>query len=516
MASVDKAQLAIAETRPWRVIPSLNDGLVPLQRKILHTLLLPKSQKEIKVVELTSKVTVLYTNDTDWRGIEQSIMKLARNFVGANNINYLEPNGNFGSRREGGEDGAEGRFVYTKLSTMARVILPAADESHLTYHVRKGKRGEPRTYQPALPMILVNGYEARGQDWQTYIPPYNSRDVIENLRRRIRGSSKNDMRPMQPWFRNWTGQVEKIDQTHYCLRGKMQKISGNVMEVTELPPCLWTQDFKSVLDDHTTGPSPTVKSYKELPAIQGVRFEIELDDSDMDPSLQDDLEAHLCVQVIIATNNMVALDAAGKVQKYATELDILEDFYLSRLQSYSWNKRVKIMAMKQDLTKWEDQSRFAKLLLGGKLDISQDRDTLLGDLIRHNFTLVENYDDVYIPTKKRKRDVDDKPTISGFEHLFEMTVASMMPGPMRKHDLMIVNKKAEMAELENRSIEEIWEADLQMIEEEWDRQVEYDRTHPQASNCKKCGGLGCSPPNELTSGRRSIPRRGLLDSFPSD
>jgi hypothetical protein len=64
MASVDKAQLAIAETRPWRVIPSLNDGLVPLQRKILHTLLLPKSQKEIKVVELTSKVTVLYTNDT--------------------------------------------------------------------------------------------------------------------------------------------------------------------------------------------------------------------------------------------------------------------------------------------------------------------------------------------------------------------------------------------------------------------------------------------------------------------
>jgi hypothetical protein len=58
MASVDKEQLVVAETRPWRVIPSLNDGLVPLQRKILHTLLLPKSQKEIKVDELTSKATI--------------------------------------------------------------------------------------------------------------------------------------------------------------------------------------------------------------------------------------------------------------------------------------------------------------------------------------------------------------------------------------------------------------------------------------------------------------------------
>jgi DNA topoisomerase-2 len=506
MASVGKEQLAIAETHPWRVIPSLNDGLVPLQRKILHTLLLPKSQKEIKVDELTSKVTVLYTTNPDRYEIEQSIMKLAQNFVGANNINYLEPIGNFGTRRKGGKDCAGGRLVYTKLSTMARAILPAADESDLTYRVRKGKRGEPRTYQPALPMILVNGYEARGQDWQTCIPPYNPRDVIENLRRRIKGNSKNDMRPMQPWFRNWTGQVERFDQTRYCLRGKMKRISRNVMEVTELPPRIWTQDFKSELDRHTTGPSPMVKSYKELPATQGVRFKIELDDSDMDPALQDDLEAHLCVQDIIATNNMVALDAAGEVQKYATELDILEDFYLSRLQSYSWNKCVKLMALKQDLKKWEDQSQFARLLLGGELDISQDRDTLLGDLIRHDFTLIENFDDLLIPTKKRKRDVDDKPTVSGFEHLFEMTVAEMMPGPMRKHDLMIVNKKAEMAELENRSIEDMWEADLAMIEEEWNRQVEYDRAHPQASHCKKCGGLGCSPPNELRSGRRSIPQ----------
>lgn len=494
MASVDKEQLRIVETRPWRFLPSIKDGLIPKQRKVLHTLLQPKTQKEIKVNELASKVALLYTITPDLLEIEQSIIKLAQNFVGANNVNYLEPDGNFGTRRQGGEDAAEGRFIYTKLSTITRKILSEREDRTLTRRVRKGKVGEPRTYEPALPMILVNGYEASGQDWQTYIPPYNPKDVIANLRRRIRGSCKSDMRPMQPWFHNWSGQVETLDQTHLSLRGTMRIISDHAMEVTELPPRLWIRDFKSKLDTHISEHSPVFKSYTELPATHGVRFEIKLANGSVNIATQRNLEAKLNLHKTISTNNMVALDELGNVQKYATELDLLEDFYLSKLKSYKWNKQCRLLAMKQELTKWDDQSRFVKLLLQGNLDISQNRSSLVPQLIRHNLIPIENLDDMFVSTKKRKRDVQEKPTVPGYEHLFEMNVASMLPGPMRELDLSIYNKKAEMAELERRSIEDIWEADLQVIEEEWDRQLEYDRTHPQISHCEKCGGLGCRTP----------------------
>lgn len=494
MASVDKEQLSIAETRPWRVLPSIKDGLIPSQRKVLHTLLQPKTQREIKVNELASKVAILYTKVPDQLEIEQSIIKLAQNFVGANNINYLEPKGYFGSRREGGEDAAEGRFLYTKLSTITRTILSEGEDGDLPRRVRKGKLGEPRTYEPALPMVLVNGYKASGQDWQTYIPPYSPKDVMANLRQRIRGHCKSDMRPMQPWFRNWTGQVETLDQAHHSLRGTTCMISDHIMEVTELPPSLWTHDFISELDRHISEHPPMFKSYTEHPATHGVRFEIQLANAGVNIATQEDLEAKLHLHKTVSTNNLVALDELGKVQRYATELDLLEDFYLSKLKSYKWNKQCRLLAMKRDLTKWDDQSKFVILLLQGGLDMSSDRDSLCTQLIRHNLLPVENLDDMFVTTKKRKRDVQDKAGIPGYEHFFEMTMASMLPGPMGELDLLIANKKAEMAELECRSIEHIWEADLQVIEEEWVRQLEYDRTHPPRSHCERCGGLGCRKP----------------------
>ncbi|KAH0402092.1 type II DNA topoisomerase, partial [Aureobasidium melanogenum] len=490
MASVNKEPLTISETHPYRFVPSVRDGLVPTQRRILHTLFQQKSRKEIKVDQLASNVLAFFTRAPDRSEIQEDITKLAQNFVGASNINYLEPDGWFGSRRAGGKDAGDARFIYTQLSDVTRSIFLEEDECLLARRMRKGKPGEPKTYTPVLPTILVNGYEASGQDWQTRIPPYDPRDIIENLRKRMSGSSKDDMQSMQPWFRNWTGRVEKIDQSQYSMRGKMHKTSEGIMEITELPPRLWTQDFKSELDKYISEPRSQIKSYTEHPASQGVRFELVTTNHDMDSAAQRDLEAKLNLHKTITTNSLVALDDSGRVQKYATDLDILEEFYLLKSQEYKWRKFLQLSAMKKDLTRWTDQSKFAKLLLGGDLDISQDVDTLVGELIHHGLIPVENFDDL-VPTKKRKRDVDSNPAVPGYEHLFEMTVASMLPGPMQELETLIVNKKAQIAELEQTSVEEMWEADLLAFEKAWERQLEYDRQHPPRT-CERCGGLGCS------------------------
>jgi len=44
-----------------------------------------------------------------------TIVRLAQNFVGSNNINLLEPIGQFGTRLLGGEDAASARYIYTSL-----------------------------------------------------------------------------------------------------------------------------------------------------------------------------------------------------------------------------------------------------------------------------------------------------------------------------------------------------------------------------------------------------------------
>jgi DNA topoisomerase-2 len=53
-----------------------------------------------------------------------TIVLLAQNFVGSNNINLLMPNGQFGSRAEGGDDHASARYIFTCLNRITRVIFP--------------------------------------------------------------------------------------------------------------------------------------------------------------------------------------------------------------------------------------------------------------------------------------------------------------------------------------------------------------------------------------------------------
>ena len=62
--------------------------------------------------------------------LQATIIKLAQDFVGSNNLNLLLPNGQFGSRRKGGEDHAAARYIFTKLSPLARKIFPEGNHLH--------------------------------------------------------------------------------------------------------------------------------------------------------------------------------------------------------------------------------------------------------------------------------------------------------------------------------------------------------------------------------------------------
>lgn len=49
-------------------------------------------------------------------------------------------------------------------------------------------------------MVLVNGAEGIGTGWSTSVPSYNPRDVVENIKRMLRGE---EMIAMAPWYRNF-------------------------------------------------------------------------------------------------------------------------------------------------------------------------------------------------------------------------------------------------------------------------------------------------------------------------
>jgi DNA topoisomerase-2 len=134
MPDVDKGPLPISGASFDQLLPSIVDGLVPLQRKILHVHF--QRKLEIKIGELAKRVSTVRPNRSTRSEIEECVDKLARNFVGSNNINYLESYGDHGTRRQGGKDAIQDQSYRTIIPALTRVIFPAREEHGSKYIVR--------------------------------------------------------------------------------------------------------------------------------------------------------------------------------------------------------------------------------------------------------------------------------------------------------------------------------------------------------------------------------------------
>ena len=90
------------------------DGFKPSQRKVLFGCLKRKLTNEIRVASLAGYISEHCAYHHGEASLQKTIIKMAQNFVGANNIELLEPIGQPGSRILGGEDSAQpGIFIRT-------------------------------------------------------------------------------------------------------------------------------------------------------------------------------------------------------------------------------------------------------------------------------------------------------------------------------------------------------------------------------------------------------------------
>jgi DNA topoisomerase II len=183
---IHKDLINFSYTDLHRSIPSLIDGLKISQRKILFTCLKNKITKEMKVGQLSGLITELTAYHYGENSLHKSIIRMAQDYVGSNNLPLLEPCGQFGTRHNGGDDSASPRYIFTRLSPLADVIFPESDLNILSYVTEDGKQVEPTFFLPIIPMLLVNGTRGIGTGWSTTVPNYNPLEVTNYLIRKIR------------------------------------------------------------------------------------------------------------------------------------------------------------------------------------------------------------------------------------------------------------------------------------------------------------------------------------------
>lgn len=170
----------------FRSIPSVVDGLKPTQRKVLYTCLMKNITNDVKVVQLAGAVADLTAYHHGDKPLLNTIIKMAQNFVGSNNVPLLFPSGQFGTRHSGGDDAASPRYIFTRLSPITKFIFREEDTAILQNASEDGKIVEPVHYLPVIPMLLVNGGFGVGTGWSTNVPLYNPITVTRHVANIVR------------------------------------------------------------------------------------------------------------------------------------------------------------------------------------------------------------------------------------------------------------------------------------------------------------------------------------------
>jgi DNA topoisomerase II len=185
---------------------------------------------------------------------------------------------------------------------------------------------------PRIGIFLPSG-------WSSKIPNFNPQDIIDNLRRLLKGE---EVRPMMPWYRDFTGPIETTDKPgRYKVSGIIKALEGNIVEITELPVGMWTQEMKEFLEKEVMGTDKgpgMVKDYEEHHLVSTVHFKVQMTEKGMTDALAEGLENKFKAVSFINTTNMVAFDPSGRIRKYNSPEEILTEFFHLRLEYYQKRK----------------------------------------------------------------------------------------------------------------------------------------------------------------------------------
>jgi DNA topoisomerase-2 len=379
----DLVNFSLADLK--RSIAHVADGLKPSQRKVMYSCFKKNLKEEMKVAQLAAYVAEKSAYHHGEVSLADTIVKLANDYVGSNNINLLEPCGQFGTRLMGGKDASQTRYIFTKLTKDARKIYDPRDDAILNYLDDDGHPIEPDFYMPTLPMVLVNGTEGIGTGFSCYVPPFNPEDIKANIKRILTGE---DIVPMRPWFRGFKGVVHKEDDT-WMMEG-VWNWSGSNIVVTELPPGRWTQDYKEYLD--TLVEKKLIGGYTNNSTTEDVHFEI-IDYTGKD--LLKDLKLRKTFRV----SNMHLFHPTKGIHKYTSPEEILEDFVELRLDHYKKRKAHLIDVLEKRAVMCDHKSKFVSMVIEGELVVFKRKKVELEEEMSPIFPKIDGNWDYLLNTK---------------------------------------------------------------------------------------------------------------------
>ena len=403
---VHKELIHFSQADLERSIAHMCDGLKTSQRKILYACLKRHLfNKEIKVAQLAGNVSEVSAYHHGEASLQQAIIGLAQDYVGANNVPLLDPIGQFGSRIQGGSDAASPRYIFTKLTELTRKLFREEDLPILNYLDDDGYPVEPDFYIPVLPLVLLNGQIGIGTGYSMNIPAFNPMEVA-NMCRSIVSALRSvpeqtsealistiahaNVLPSNilPWYLGYKGTIDAKTPTSNVSTGCYRWVDDTTIEVSELPVHMSMEDFKSFLEGMLADASGSSTSDKKGKGAKRKQADTQIlkefipQYTEKHPrfilkvasGLRDTLDVvdtfKLSSTSRLLTSNMNLFNRDGVITHYDTVLDIVRDWAQVRIAKYVERKSYQLSEMERRRVLLDAKVRFIQGVVDGAIAVS--------------------------------------------------------------------------------------------------------------------------------------------------
>ena len=464
-----------------RSIPSAIDGLKVSQRKVLFAMLKRRmTSGEVRVASLSGLVQAEAAYHHGDASLNGTIVGLAQDYVGSNNLNLLEPIGQFGSRLQGGKDSGSPRYIHTRLAPVATLVFHPDDADILTYLEDDGDRVEPENYLPVIPMVLVNGALGIGTGFSTNVPCYNPLVLVDRLLRELderrdlesgeenkdedEGSRGDPCDTIQPWYRGFKGTIAPLARGGgYASKGVAVRASPTTLRIQELPVGTWTDDFRAAMDQLLA--AQELKKVDRAYGDDSVSFTLHFPSAEALTALLADPDAldkklMLASNKYLSTSNMYLFDARGSIKKYHRVVDVMRDFSAARLDGYVRRRAAVLARSEAKLAVLRAKVAFIEGVVAGDIPVAKlDRAGLEALLQERGFQRLAT---------QTSSSEEDQPASSSsgagsYDHLVRMPITSLT---LDRRDRLA--KEADDASAwhdayESKSPGDLWREDLQAL-----------------------------------------------------
>jgi len=447
-----------------RSIPCLFDGLKESQRKILYAVKkrnLTFNKQSLKVAQLGGYVAEHTNYHHGEQNLFETIINMAQDYVGSNNIPLFYRDGMMGTRLVGGKDSASPRYIFTKMETLTPLIFREEDDILLEHVVDDGDVVEPKFYIPILPMILVNGALGIGTGWSSSIPCYNPLDIIECIKIWLDndgevllkdpddGTMLSMIPEIKPWYRGFEGTIEKSDKK-YITYGVINKNKDKV-EVTELPIGMWTDKFKETAEDWLV--DKKIKNMKNYSTPKKVNFLITESDDGFSCNIN-----NMGLYSYLHTTNMVLFNEKEQLKKYTVD-EIVNEFCIVRYQFYTKRKNHIISSIEKELRHLGNKERFIQEIIDGKLKIMNiDEQVIIKELEKRKYD-----------KETKNEDPEQSENKNGYNYLLKLPVRTLTADQVKKIKNDIQSLKTRLDNTKKISEKQMWLNDLKEFENEYNK-----------------------------------------------